>query len=69
MNAQGCGLGLSISKLLAQALGGDITFESKYGVGSTFTLTVPFRNCDYGFNNDDNRTETNRSLIVKETSF
>ncbi|CDW78214.1 multi-sensor hybrid histidine kinase [Stylonychia lemnae] len=72
MNAQGCGLGLSISKLLAQALGGDISFESTYGQGSVFTLTLPFRVRDAGFNNDPDdsfRTDTNRSIIVKETSF
>ena len=28
LNKQGCGLGLSISKKLAQALGGEITVES-----------------------------------------
>jgi signal transduction histidine kinase len=28
MNPEGCGLGLTISKNLANALGGDITFES-----------------------------------------
>jgi PAS domain S-box-containing protein len=35
---EGTGLGLHLSQKLAQLLGGRITFESEYGVGSTFTL-------------------------------
>lgn len=38
---KGTGLGMPISKRLAQAHGGDITFQSEVGVGSTFTLTLP----------------------------
>lgn len=37
----GSGLGLYISKRLAQAMGGDLTIRSKPGEGATFTLTVP----------------------------
>ncbi|MCM1156904.1 MAG: ATP-binding protein [Bacteroidales bacterium] len=38
---KGTGLGMAISKLLAKAMGGDITVESKLNVGSTFTVTIP----------------------------
>jgi signal transduction histidine kinase len=38
---QGVGLGLSISRELARAMGGDLTLQSSEGVGSTFTLTLP----------------------------
>lgn len=36
----GCGLGLTLSKNLAQALGGDITVTSLEGLGSTFKLIL-----------------------------
>ncbi|HXT17509.1 MAG TPA: ATP-binding protein [Gemmatimonadaceae bacterium] len=37
----GAGLGLAISRLLAQALGGQISVASRIGVGSTFSLWLP----------------------------
>jgi signal transduction histidine kinase len=37
----GTGLGLPISKQLAQLLGGDLTASSAEGEGSTFTLKLP----------------------------
>ena len=38
--ATGTGIGLAVSKRLAQTMGGDITVRSKQGQGSCFTLTI-----------------------------
>ena len=38
---EGTGLGLHVSQKLAGLLGGQITFGSEHGKGSTFTLTLP----------------------------
>jgi signal transduction histidine kinase/CheY-like chemotaxis protein/HAMP domain-containing protein len=38
---KGTGLGLPIARKLARLLGGDLTVESEYGKGSTFTLAIP----------------------------
>lgn len=38
---KGTGLGMAISRLLANAMGGDILVESELNVGSTFTVTIP----------------------------
>jgi CheY-like chemotaxis protein len=40
---KGTGLGLSLSKKLAELLGGGLTVSSAVGVGSTFTLWLPYR--------------------------
>ncbi|HEY6953278.1 MAG TPA: ATP-binding protein, partial [Bacteroidota bacterium] len=38
---KGTGLGLPIARKLARLLGGDLSVDSEYGKGSTFTLTIP----------------------------
>ncbi|MDF3414596.1 response regulator [Sulfitobacter sp. M57] len=43
---EGIGLGLAISRTLTDALNGALSVESKAGVGSRFTLTVPLKRGD-----------------------
>ena len=41
LNTEGAGLGLTISKNLAKAMGGDINVVSNIEVGSKFTVNLP----------------------------
>ena len=40
---RGTGLGLSLSRQLAELLGGKVALESALGAGSTFSVTIPLR--------------------------
>jgi CheY-like chemotaxis protein len=41
--AKGTGLGLPLSRKLAQLLGGDVSLTSEVGVGSVFTVRIPMQ--------------------------
>jgi signal transduction histidine kinase len=58
--AKGQGLGLTVCKRLIEANDGKITFTSKLGVGSTFTVTLPII-----LNNVADQQEINQSIITK----
>lgn len=40
---EGTGIGLSLVKLISEALGGEVTVESQEGAGSAFTLSLPLK--------------------------
>lgn len=42
-DAQGIGLGLPISRMLARLLGGDLVLDTTYTHGARFILTIPYR--------------------------
>ncbi|XP_071717350.1 histidine kinase 4-like [Rutidosis leptorrhynchoides] len=53
----GTGIGLSISKCLVELMGGQISFVSRPQIGSTFSFTVVFNQC-----NSNKITDLKRSL-------
>jgi signal transduction histidine kinase len=46
LRREGTGLGLYLSKKIANLLGGEIVAESEFGEGSVFTLALPLKHKD-----------------------
>ena len=60
LNREGVGLGLTISKNMASALGGDIDVYSELGKGSKFILKLPLNN---NIADSKNESESNYSPL------
>jgi len=71
----GSGLGLFISRRLAELMGGELTSRSTFGKGSTFTLTLPYQVTDIPEASDQTVEEKTREaemiggsvLVVEDT--
>ena len=63
----GTGLGLVISKKLAELMGGDIGFESTINKGSSFWLSIPFQINATRNERELKTTPINKSVILFET--
>ena len=61
---QGTGLGLALAKALVEIMNGSISCESKLGVGSTFTVILPFK-IRSGVSSSHNETEVKYNLFGK----
>ena len=65
-NFGGTGLGLCISKNLANNLGGDIHLESIYGLGSTFSLSLPLKLQTGKSKNNDTSEVRHKEVFSKD---
>jgi signal transduction histidine kinase/ActR/RegA family two-component response regulator len=64
--SQGTGLGLSIAKRTSEEMGGSLTVVSEFGVGSTFTLEIPFERTELikGKDLTDSSTKSLPSVLI-----
>ena len=61
----GTGLGLTITKMFAEMMGGDIGLTSKEGTGTTFTVTLPKTVTD----KKDTSSESTKENIIDDSAY
>lgn len=62
--AGGTGLGLNITKGLVELHGGQLTFESQYGVGTTFRVALPKKPDERALDGSDDKVIAASNLIT-----
>ncbi|CDW86955.1 multi-sensor hybrid histidine kinase [Stylonychia lemnae] len=67
LNKEGCGLGLTISRNLALALGGELKVKSEIGKGSIFTIQLPRNIAKQEFQNY--RPSYFQNIFLEEQQF
>lgn len=68
--AEGTGLGLALSRRLAQRMGGELTGDNRAEGGAVFRLTVPLRRPDHpGAGQDLRRFSGARVLLAEDTAL
>jgi PAS domain S-box-containing protein len=67
-SSEGCGIGLSLTKSLAELLGGSIRVKSALGRGSAFTVQLPDRLDAYTKNNAASLPDNLQDLVITELS-
>ncbi len=63
-NMAGYGLGLPLSKIIVEKLGGSIHVKSELGRGSTFTFNIPFEGTIGGLHKNSRVTTNSRTIRV-----
>ncbi|MGF7002705.1 PAS domain S-box-containing protein [Lachnospiraceae bacterium PFB1-21] len=64
--SEGMGMGLALSKTLASLLGGEITYASRSGGGSIFTVAIPFALAGKQEKPDYGRLAGKKVLVVED---